>query len=110
MIIQKGEQMQVNNFQHIPGKNDTEYIELLKDALGRQKIITSKAIAKLKEQPKVIRCKNCKYYGRADKRRFYRGSDCLMGRIATIIPDRDFCSRAERRTDGENISKQKCRF
>lgn len=50
-------------------------------------------------QPEIVRCKDCKYYGRADKRRFYRGFDCLMGRIATIVPDRDFCSRAERRTD-----------
>lgn len=49
----------------------------------------------------IIRCKDCKFYGRADKRRFYRGSDCLNKRIDTIVPDRDFCSRAERRvTDG----------
>ena len=50
-------------------------------------------------QPEIIRCKDCKWYGRADKRRFYRGMDCLQKRIDTIVPDRDFCSRAERRTD-----------
>lgn len=50
-------------------------------------------------QPEIIRCKDCKWYGRADKRRFYRGMDCLQKRIDTIIPDKDFCSRAERRTD-----------
>ena len=44
----------------------------------------------------IIHCKDCKFYGRADKRRFYRGSDCLNKRIDTIVPDRDFCSRAER--------------
>lgn len=44
----------------------------------------------------VVRCKDCKYYGRVDKRRFYRGSDCLNGHIDTIVPDRDFCSRGER--------------
>ena len=49
-------------------------------------------------QPEIIRCKNCKWYGRADKRRFYRGMDCLQKRIDTIIPDDDYCSRAERRT------------
>lgn len=48
-------------------------------------------------RPDIIRCKDCKWYGRADKRRFYRGMDCLQKRIDTIMPDRDFCSRAERR-------------
>jgi len=48
-------------------------------------------------QPEIIHCKDCKFYGRVDKRRFYRGSDCLNKRIDTIVPDRDFCSRAERR-------------
>ena len=56
------------------------------------------------EQPTIeqelIRCKDCKWYGRADKRRFYRGMDCLQKRICTIVPDSDFCSRAERREDG----------
>lgn len=41
--------MRVNEFEHIPGKNDTEYIKLLKESLERQKQITSKAIAKIKE-------------------------------------------------------------
>ena len=48
-------------------------------------------------EPDIIRCKDCKWYGRADKRRFYRGMDCLQKRIDTIVPDRDFCSKAERR-------------
>lgn len=47
----------------------------------------------------VIRCKDCKWYGRADKRRFYRGMDCLQNRIATIVPDEDYCSRAERKEE-----------
>lgn len=51
------------------------------------------------EWVEIIRCKDCKWYGRADKRRFYRGMDCLQKRIDTIVPDKDFCSRAERRTD-----------
>jgi len=51
-------------------------------------------------QPDIIRCKDCKWYGRADKRRFYRGMDCLQKRIDTIVPDRDFCSRAERKKNG----------
>lgn len=53
-------------------------------------------------QPEIIRCKDCKWYGRADKRRFYRGTDCLNHRIDTIVPDKDYCSRAERRTDGSD--------
>jgi len=48
-------------------------------------------------QPEIIRCKDCKWYGRVDKRRFYRGMDCLQKHIDTIVPDRDFCSKAERR-------------
>ncbi len=48
-------------------------------------------------QPGIIRCKDCKWYGRVDKRRFYRGMDCLQKHIDTIVPDRDFCSKAERR-------------
>jgi hypothetical protein len=48
-------------------------------------------------QPEIVRCKDCKWYGMADKRRFYRGMDCLQKRIDTIIPDKDFCSRAERK-------------
>lgn len=54
-------------------------------------------------QPEIIRCAECKWYGRADKRRFYRGMDCLQKHIDTIVPDRDFCSKAERRTDGSNM-------
>lgn len=50
--------VQVSEFRHIPGKNDAEYIKLLKEAvllkeaLERQKQITSKAIAKIKELSK----------------------------------------------------------
>ena len=45
----------------------------------------------------VVRCKDCEWYVRVDKRRFYRGMDCLQKHIDTIVPDRDFCSKAERR-------------
>lgn len=41
--------MQVNEFVYIPGENEVEYIALLKEALRRQRTITNKAIAKLKE-------------------------------------------------------------
>ena len=56
-------------------------------------------IERRKQQSEIIYCKDCEYYGRKDKVRFYRGYDCLKGRIATIVPDRDFCSRAERKTN-----------
>ena len=51
-------------------------------------------------QSDIIYCKDCKWYGRANPRIFYRGMDCLQKRIDTIVPDRDFCSKAERREDG----------
>ena len=41
----------VEDFKYIRGVNDSEYIELLKNAYESQRYITSKAIAKLKEQP-----------------------------------------------------------
>lgn len=71
---------------------DRPDIEMPTDLIGRIKALPS-------AQPEIIRCKDCKWYGRADKRRFYRGMDCLQKRIDTIVPDRDFCSKAERRTD-----------
>lgn len=50
----------------------------------------------------IVHCCDCKYYGRADKKLFYRGADCLNNHIRTIVADRDYCSRAERRTDDQN--------
>lgn len=41
--------IQVNEFRYVQGKNDAEYIKLLKEALDRQKKLTGKAIAKIKE-------------------------------------------------------------
>lgn len=56
-------------------------------------------IGVLRKHKELIRCKDCKYYGRADKRRFYRGKDCINGHISTIVPEKDFCSRAERKEE-----------
>lgn len=66
-----------------------DYVSMVKDRLERLP----------SAEPQIIRCEDCKWYGRADKRRFYRGMDCLKRRIDTIVPDKDYCSRAERRTD-----------
>ena len=41
--------IQVNEFRYVQGENDAEYIKLLKEALDRQKKVTGKAIAKIKE-------------------------------------------------------------
>lgn len=41
--------IQVNEFRYVQGKNDAEYIKLLKEALDEQKKATGKAIAKIKE-------------------------------------------------------------
>lgn len=46
--------IKVNEFRHIPGENDAEYAELLKEALDRQIKITQKAVAKVKELSKQI--------------------------------------------------------
>ena len=44
--------IKVHDFKYIPGKNDVEYIKLLEEALERQRTITAKAIAKIKELSK----------------------------------------------------------
>ena len=51
-----------------------------------------------KVQP-LTRCKDCKHYRRNDRRTFIRGSDCSKEIIDTIVPDKDFCSRAERKEE-----------
>lgn len=67
----------VEEFKYVRGVNDSEYIELLKNAYERQKRITSKAIAKLKEQPKIIRCKDCKYRDEKWRRTSVRWLPCM---------------------------------
>ena len=80
----------------VPGNRDTydRYNEAWNDAIERAEIEIEELPS---AQPEIIRCKDCKWYGRVDKRRFYRGMDCLQKHIDTIVPDRDFCSKAERR-------------
>lgn len=51
------------------------------------------------ELTELIRCKDCKHYRRNDRRSFIRGSDCSKEIIDTIVPDRDFCSKAERKEE-----------
>lgn len=79
----------VEDFKYIRGVNDSEYIELLKNAYERQKRITSKAIAKLKEQePEIIRCKECK---------LNKTSCCAMAfHELNWNDDDDFCSWGEK--------------
>lgn len=62
-------------------------------------IVKNQIVEEVKSAEPIIRCKDCKWWGRVDKRRFYRGSDCLRNHLCSIVPDRDFCSRAERRED-----------
>ena len=45
--------LRVNDFKHIPGKNDAEYIKLLEDALKGQQEVIAKAIARIKELSKM---------------------------------------------------------
>ena len=88
----------VEDFKYIRGVNDSEYIELLKNAYESQRYITSKAIAKLKEQPEIIRCYECVHASdivpipnpnlrHCDKYGFFKTKDY-------------FCGDAERITNG----------
>ena len=49
--------IQVNDFKHISGDNDAEYIKLLQEHINRQDAIIYKAISKLK-----MGCTGCVYY------------------------------------------------
>lgn len=71
----------------------------MKEYIGRDLFDEDGNVVGREYSGELIRCKDCKYYGRADKRRFYRGGDCINGHISTIVPEKDFCSRAERRTE-----------
>lgn len=55
----------VEDFKYVRGVNDSEYIKLLEKHLDNQRYITSKAIAKIKGQPKIVRCVDCRF---AEKR------------------------------------------
>ena len=50
---------------------------------------------RINAQPEIIRCKDCKWK---------QGAECV--RFADVRPFADdFCSRAERRTDGQTVSE-----
>ena len=42
--------IKVNEFKYVPGKNDREYVALLEEYLKRQRILTARAISKLKRR------------------------------------------------------------
>lgn len=64
--------IQVNDFKHIHGENDAEYIKLLQEHINRQNTIIHKAITKLKmgctgcvhydQQQTALICHDCKRY------------------------------------------------
>ena len=64
--------IQVNDFEHISGENDAEYIKLLQEHINWQDIIIRKAIAKLRmgctgcvhynQQQTAMICRDCKRY------------------------------------------------
>lgn len=62
-------------------------------------VLTAFSKAKGVDAVEVIRCKDCRHYRRNDRRTFIRGSDCSKEIIDTIVPDKDFCSRAERKEE-----------
>lgn len=69
---------------------DTE--DILRKLPSAQPEILAHGEGELSAQPKVIRCKDCKYRG--------VGNYCIYGtRLAWVAKSNDFCSKAERRTD-----------
>ncbi len=55
-------------------------------------------LAPYQNMGELIRCKDCEHYAR-NKNIFHRGADCLKGNLRTIVPDIDFCSKAERKEE-----------
>ena len=51
-------------------------------------------------QSEIIRCKDCKHYQFADNRAFGMPVKMCTWSGFEDVDDNDFCSRAERRTDG----------
>ena len=51
-------------------------------------------------EPEIIRCKDCKHYQFADNRAFGMPVKMCEWFGFEDVDDDDFCSRAERRTDG----------
>ena len=74
--------IQVSDFKHIPGENDTEYIKLLQEHIVRQDAIIRKAVAKLK-----MGCTGCEHYEQQQTamicrecRRYYKDKHSEYGR------------------------------
>lgn len=81
--------LQVECFEHVPGVNDAEYIRMLQDALARQKVLTDKAVAKLRMIPeKIVRCRVCRF---RDDEGFCSGRGWPM----QIVPDEGFCDKGD---------------
>ena len=53
-------------------------------------------------QPEIIRCKDCKHYKITDNRAFGFPVKVCKWTGFEDVDDDDFCSRAERRTDGSD--------
>ena len=63
-----------------------------KESAADARLIQDGIIQLPSAQPKIVRCKDCKWK---------QGSECVRFAEVRPFPD-DFCSRAERRTDGSN--------
>ena len=66
-----------------------------------QKMLCERLDALPSAQPEIIRCKDCKYFIKDHGWNCIEYTVCSISPIHKVIrqPD-DFCSRAERRTDG----------
>lgn len=103
--------IQVKEFIHVPGENDTEYIRLLNEQIKRQKKLLNKAMAKLREtEPRIgqwieVDCFESEKHSVTDMR-------CsLCGKYASIVlPHRtrcvyDYCPNCGARMKGSDDEK-----
>lgn len=99
--------IEVKEFKHIPGKNDAEYIKLLKEHNENWKQIATDAVAKIKklsaqlsEQPTITHCKDCKF-AHMTVNGECKYCDIWFPDEKTYMPGDYYCASAERRGEEE---------
>jgi hypothetical protein len=100
----------VKEFKHIPGVNDAEYIKKLEELREIDKGIIGTAVAKikrlsaqLKEQPEIIRCKDCKHWNLQVGNIKGDGLGSCDFHNVNLVTGEGFCYWADRRGEEDEM-------
>lgn len=98
----------VKEFKHIPGVNDAEYIkklealcEINKRVLNTAVVKIKKLSAQLKEQPTIIHCKDCRYWGLQVGNVKGGGLGSCDFHNVNLVTGEGFCYWAEKRGEAD---------